>query len=109
MIGSVMVSPFPLTLPYGLACDHALGRAVLPINSGHRGLCFGMHGISQGKSRATEVGMCPKAPGCPAKRLKPPPGFCEPQGVFGRVAGRDRGWETGRPGNRRPAGVARKL
>jgi hypothetical protein len=53
----------------------ALCRRVLPISFRHVGRCFGMYLITEGKSRAARVGTCPKASGCPAKRLTPPPGF----------------------------------
>ena len=45
-----------------------------------------------------------KASGCPAKGLKPPTWFHEPQTELGCVAGRDGGREPDRAGSRGPAG-----
>ncbi len=63
-----------------------------------------MHWITQGKSHAARVGMCTRASGCPAKRLKPSTWFHEPQAELGCVARRDGGREPDLPGSRGPAG-----
>ena len=80
--------------------------AVLPVDAGTRDPRLGMYEIRQGQELCRGSGDVPGGLLMPGRAVEDtfPDWLCEPQGVLGRVAGRDLGRETGRPGNRGRAG-----